>query len=92
MTEHIRDVASYHQRMSEKYYHVARHPWSSVAPDPPEPTFEEALQRETRRVQLMQVSQSAILASLFALQSATDLAYRVYDKATAAAEMLFSPR
>jgi hypothetical protein len=43
--EHFRELVLYHQRMSEKYYDAARHPWRHVPPDPPAPTLEEAARR-----------------------------------------------
>jgi hypothetical protein len=92
VTDYYRELGRYHQQMSEKYYDVARHPWRPVASDPPEPTFEEALQREMQKFQRIQELLSAISASLSALQSATDLAYRVFDKAATAAGMLITPR
>jgi hypothetical protein len=92
LTEYYREVGRYHQEMSEKYYDVARHPWRPVAPDPPEPTLEEALQREMQKFQRIQELLSAISASLSALQSATVSAYRVFDKAATAAGMLVTPR
>ncbi len=30
-------LAAYHARMSAMYQDAARHPWRSIAPDPPEP-------------------------------------------------------
>jgi hypothetical protein len=92
LTDYYRELGRYHQQMSEKYYDVARHPWRPVAPDPPEPSFEEALQREMQKFRRIQELLSAISASLSALQSATDLAYRVFDKAATAAGMLVTPR
>jgi hypothetical protein len=46
MLDYFRAMESYHERISQKYYGVACHPWRSVSPDPPEPSLEEALQRE----------------------------------------------
>jgi hypothetical protein len=92
VTDYYRELGRYHQQMSEKYYDVARHPWRPVASDPPEPTFEEALQREMQKFQRIQELLSAISASLSALQSATVSAYRVFDKAATAAGMLVTPR
>jgi len=37
--KHFRAMERYHERMSQKYYDVARHPWRSVSPDPPEPKW-----------------------------------------------------
>jgi hypothetical protein len=46
MLDYFRAMESYHERISQKYYGVACHPWRSVSSDPPEPSLEEALQRE----------------------------------------------
>jgi hypothetical protein len=35
--EEIRRVRDYHARIEEKYAHLARRPWLSAEPDPPEP-------------------------------------------------------
>ena len=91
ITKYYRESGRYHQRMSEKYYDIARHPWRSVSPDPPEPTLQEAFDREMEKIQRAQPLLSATVAALSALRSAEDFAYGVYDKAATLAGMVLAP-
>jgi hypothetical protein len=44
----------YHERMSQKYFYLARHPWSSMSPDPPEVDLKEQLLHELSSLEVQQ--------------------------------------
>jgi hypothetical protein len=41
LVEYFRSLESYHEGLRQKYRDIARHPWRSVSPDPPEPKMPE---------------------------------------------------